>query len=252
LEGVAKVTDLAHIEALVGPLPKGRALDIYLRHYRELGYADFTSDFAMELADAALAEAYAAIERLAGEWIPVAGACPECGIDPARLEQAEAEVKELRDEAHLSDIAFDVQKKLTEQAEAEVGRLKRMYETYVDNLAARHDAGFEECVFVAPLLEFIDAQADTTEGERDTRGTIVAFRACIARLLDEQELHDLAMDAATERAEQAEAEVERLTWMLDTVLRDCLDKDTPLWRLNIDEYRADLAARHEQEHGADG
>jgi hypothetical protein len=51
------MTDLAHIEALVGPLPKGR-------EYARLTIGDKTIDWN-DKADAALAEAYAVIERQA-------------------------------------------------------------------------------------------------------------------------------------------------------------------------------------------
>jgi hypothetical protein len=56
------VTDLAHIEALVGPLPKGREYEAH-RQFRADEYD--TDQVERDFADAALAEAYAVIERLA-------------------------------------------------------------------------------------------------------------------------------------------------------------------------------------------
>ena len=86
--------DLTAIEQAAGVrLEKGRALDEYKSYaaYDPLAYYMTM----MRKADAALTEAYAVIVRLVGE-MPVAGACPECGIDPERLKQAEAELAALK------------------------------------------------------------------------------------------------------------------------------------------------------------
>lgn len=93
------MTDLDRIEALVGPLPKGMTCEVYLSDYRDKGHTAVTNEFAMELADAALAEAYAAIKRLKAEVdalrckrLP----CHEAEVAQERYEKAEIEVKRLQ------------------------------------------------------------------------------------------------------------------------------------------------------------
>jgi hypothetical protein len=58
------MTDLTHLEALVGPLPKGREYEVMMG--RGMGFVDPNATIYTS-ADAALAEAYAVIERLVRE-----------------------------------------------------------------------------------------------------------------------------------------------------------------------------------------
>jgi hypothetical protein len=116
--------NIDHIEALVGPLPKGRALDSPssgLQWYDE-GERDF--DFLNHLIGelrAALAEAYAVIERLAEEnKKAVYGCCEECRYAEelqARAEQAEADLAACSEKLRVSNAICIAEKRRTEQAE---------------------------------------------------------------------------------------------------------------------------------------
>ena len=103
------MTDLAHIEALVGPLPKGR-------EYARLTIGDKTIDWN-DKADAAIAELEERIAKLEAQTHGLATAAKKGMEAVARAEKAEADLMfrtEQRD---------DLLKRL-EQAEAEVQRLR--------------------------------------------------------------------------------------------------------------------------------
>jgi hypothetical protein len=73
------------------------------------------------------------------------------------------------------------------------------------------------CAFLAPLLEFIDAQPDTTEAESDTRTTLTAFKAALAQLLDTIEglrgrVREVCAKFGAEDIDELESVVVRKGW----------------------------------------
>ena len=82
-------------------------------------------------------------------------------------------------------------------------------------------------------------------GRDEADAAILALAKLVVGYKQQADCEASSADIWARKAAKLKESAERYRWQLDRALADCLDRDTPLWRLDRTEYEADLDARWE-------